>query len=37
MLNKNDVLAMLGAGVMILIAMEMLVYAITDNGIFLRG
>lgn len=37
MLNKSDILAMLGAGVMIVITMEALVWAITSNGIFLRG
>ena len=36
-LRFNDIAAMLGAGVMIVIAMEALVIAITGNGIFLRG
>ena len=33
MLTKNDVLAMLGAGVMLVIAMEMMCWAITGSYI----
>lgn len=36
MLNKRDVLLMLGTGMMIVVATEMVVYAITGYGIWVR-
>lgn len=36
MLNKKDILLMLGTGMMIVVATEMVVYAITGYGIWTR-